>query len=592
MRTRVIALTLASLFSLPAAGLANPAGPIDPAPVEGDWIGGFESPDGTIYVAAHFEPHDGRLAGHVDLPLRGDMHIPLASVSASEQRLSFEVRGANGSLQFDGKRRDRTLSGSVRQAFASTSFEMVKLLPVSQQTIADVSGDYELEAGHVILVGNTPSGLLYLDQTIGRMGLLYATAPDRFVAGPSLVAGYPVETTLTFERDTAGQVTGLLWEPARGEARHAAKRVFYTQEPVRFGHDEVSLGGTLLKPLGPGPHPALVMIHGSGPVTRDALMPYADVFVRNGIAVLVHDKRGTGASTGNFARATFDDLASDALSAVEYLKTRPDIDARQIGLQGNSLGGWVAPLAASRSPDIAFVIVESAPATTPMEHERTRVEAQLNADGFTREAIAHALAFMDGKFKVARTGKGWDALMDRLRTGTREGWAPYVNAPTSLDSLQWNWEHVLSYDPAPALEKLTCPVLVLYGELDTVVPLQANRQRMADALKRSGNRDATIKVFEKANHGFFAAMTGGRREGPSLKALVPGYLNTRADWLRQRVRLVTAATITGAPTTAELPASPADGASAATSGADLTGLERPAPAVRTIRGVPDPDEAF
>jgi pimeloyl-ACP methyl ester carboxylesterase len=548
MRTRVIALALASLFSLPTTGRANP---VEPVPVEGDWIGGFEGQDGTIYLSAHFEPENGRLAGRVDLPLRGDLNIPLSSIAVGEQRLSFEVPGSGGSLQFDGKRRDRTVSGSVRQAFASTSFEMVKLLPVGAQTIADVSGDYELEAGHVILVNHTPSGLLYLDQTIGRIGLLYATGPDCFVAGPSLVAGYPVETTLTFERDAAGQVTGLLWEPAKGEARHAAKRVFYTQEAVRFGHDEVSLGGTLLKPLGPGPHPALVMIHGSGPVTRDALIPYADVFVRNGIAVLVHDKRGTGASTGNYARATFDDLASDALSAVAYLKTRPDIDARQIGLQGNSLGGWVAPLAAARSSDIAFVIVESAPATTPMEHERTRVEAQLNADGFSREETAHALAFMDNKFKVARTGKGWDGLMDRLRNGVREGWAPYVNAPTSLDSLQWNWEHVLSYDPAPALEKLTCPVLVLYGELDTVVPVQANRQRMADALKRAGNRDATIKVFEKANHGFFAAMTGGRREGPSLKALVPGYLETRVGWLRQRVRIVTAAATTATETLTE-----------------------------------------
>jgi pimeloyl-ACP methyl ester carboxylesterase len=575
MRTRVIALASATLFLQsaflhPAAGHANPIDPVaveggpvavegdpvavegDPVAVEGDWIGGFESLEGTVYVTAHFGPDDGQLGGHLggrlDLPLRGDVNILLQHVSASDDKLSFEVPGATGNLRFEGKRQRQRVSGSVRQAFASTSFELMKVSSVTPEMVADFTGDYEIEPGHVLLVSSTASGLLYLDQSIGRIGFLYGVAPDRFVAGPSLVAGYPVEVTLTFERDPAGQVTGLLWEPAKGEPQHAPKRVFYTKEPVRFSNGDANLGGTLLLPLGPGPHPALVMIHGSGPVTRDSLMPYADVFVRNGIAVLVHDKRGTGASTGSWTRATFDDLAGDALAGVAYLKSRQDINPRQIGLQGNSLGGWVAPLAASRSADVAFVIVESAPAMTPMAHERMRVQTQLQADAFTREQVAHALFFMDEKFKVARTGKGWDALVERMRAGEKEGWLPYVNPPSSLDSLTWNWTHVLSYDPLPALERLTCPVLVLYGELDTIVPVQANRKRMADALARAGNRDTTIRVFERANHGFFAAITGGRREGPSLKGLVPGYLEARVEWLRQRVHIVNAAaTPTAAP---------------------------------------------
>ena len=155
-----------------------------------------------------------------------------------------------------------------------------------------------------------------------------------------------------------------------------------------------------------------------------------------GIAVLIHDKRGTGASTGNWARATFDDLAGDALAGVAFLQARPEINARQIGLHGMSLGGWVAPLAASRAPDVAFVIVESAPVLTPREHERLRVEQQLRADGFAPELVAHAVAFMDQKFEVARTGEGWDRLTGAMARGAREGWLSYVNAPPSLESLQ------------------------------------------------------------------------------------------------------------------------------------------------------------
>jgi fermentation-respiration switch protein FrsA (DUF1100 family) len=142
---------------------------------------------------------------------------------------------------------------------------------------------------------------------------------------------------------------------------------------------------------------------------------------------------------------------------------------------------------------------------------------------------------MEQKFEVARTGEGWTKLEEATQRATAEGWISYVNPPSSLESLQWNWTNLLSYDPRPALEKVTCPILVLYGKLDTIVSPSENRRRMESALEHAGNRDATIKVFDKANHGFFAAITGGRREGPSLKGLVPGYLQTRVDWVRQHV---------------------------------------------------------
>jgi uncharacterized protein len=114
----------------------------------------------------------------------------------------------------------------------------------------------------------------------------------------------------------------------------------------------------------------------------------------------------------------------------------------------------------------------------------------------------------------------------------------------------------------PALEKLTCPVLVLYGELDTIVPADENKKRMAEVLKRSGTRDTTIKVFERANHGFFEAINGGKREAAGLKGLVPGYLDSRVAWLRQRVNVATA-TVVAPPepgvTQSEEPAAPLSG---------------------------------
>jgi dienelactone hydrolase len=260
------------------------------------------------------------------------------------------------------------------------------------------------------------------------------------------------------------------------------------------------------------------------------------MYARRGVAVLIHDKRGTGASTGNWARASFDDLADDALAAAAYLRGRPEINGRQIGLHGMSLGGWVAPLAASRAPDdVAFVIVESAPVLSPREHERLRVEQQMRADSFTAEQVARAVAFMDQKFDVARTGEGWDRLVSSMGRAGREGWLPYVNAPSTLESLQWNWTHVLSYDPLPALERLRCPVLVLYGGLDRIVPATHSSARMEAILRKAGNRDTTVRVFKSANHAFLEAVTGGRREGPSLRGFVAGYFDAHVEWLTGRV---------------------------------------------------------
>jgi uncharacterized protein len=530
MRARLtLATIVTSLAWLCTQALAAP---VD---VDGDWIGGFDGADGPVFISAHFDTHGDALSGLLGLPTRDDRRFELQHVVAGAGTLSFDLPSRGGDLQFEGSRKDRRVSGHVRQNGASRHFELIKIDPVDAATMKAVSGDYVLGPNRVVLISNTSGSLLYLDSEANRMGVLYAIGPNTFVSGPSLVAGFPIELTLSFERDANGAVSALIWQPTNGKAQRAPRQAFYTEEEVGFDNGGIHLAGTLLQPLTPGPHPAIVMLHGSGPATRDSMQPFADAFARNGIAVLLHDKRGTGGSTGNWSRATFDDLAGDAVAAVEYLKTRRDINPHAIGLQGTSFGGWVAPLAASRSRDVAFVIVESAPAISPLEHERMRVRSQLRADGFAPDAVARAMAFMDQKFEVARTGEGWPKLEETMKRVEEEGWLSYVNPPSSLESLQWNWTYLLSYDPQPALEKVTCPILVLYGQLDTIVSPGENRRRMEAALKRAGNHDATIKVFEKANHGFFAAITGGRKEGPSLKGLVPGYLQARVDWLRQRL---------------------------------------------------------
>ena len=132
------------------------------------------------------------------------------------------------------------------------------------------------------------------------------------------------------------------------------------EEVVMFHNGEVTLGGTLLLPETPRPCPGVALVHGSGDDTRDDYRVFARYFAERGIATLIYDKRGVGASTGSWRAGTFTELAGDALAAVRLLAQRGDIDSRRIGLWGCSEGGWVAPLAASQSPDVRFLVAISA----------------------------------------------------------------------------------------------------------------------------------------------------------------------------------------------------------------------------------------
>lgn len=527
-------------FALSCVLSASPAGAAEPV-LDGRWIGGFENRNSVVVVDATFS-RAASLSGTISLPQRGEGGIPLHAVSQRGRSVSFEVPGLQGNLLFEGRfdGEDR-LRGNVRQGYGYARFELLRLADLTPAQLAGTYGTYEWAPGKVLLVAPGQEAPVYVDYESGRTGALFPVGPDEFVAGPSVSTGFPVEVRLRTRRGPDGIVTRVEFE-RRGKVVEAHRREFYREVPVRYANGTVSIAGSLLLPTTPGPHPAIVMIHGSGAVTRDTLRPFADHFARNGVAVLITDKRGTGVSTGRWARATFEDLAGDALAGVRFLRTRPEIQASAIGVHGMSLGGWVAPLAAVTSPDVAFVIVESAPVMTPREHERLRVESTMRADGQKGEAIAAAVAFMDQKFEVARTGEGWERLEAAIATGTRAGWISYVNPPTSLESLRWNWEHVFSYDPLPVLKQLTVPMLVLYGELDAVVPPRVHRARMEQAVKEAGTANVTIREFARANHGFFEAITGGRQEQPTLGGFVAGYFEARTEWVRARSQEAQAAT--------------------------------------------------
>jgi alpha/beta superfamily hydrolase len=153
----------------------------------------------------------------------------------------------------------------------------------------------------------------------------------------------------------------------------------------------------------------------------------ADHFARNGIATLIYDKRGVGASTGKWAEAGFDDLAGDALAGLGYLQSRGDIRPRQIGLWGSSQAGWVMAKATSLSKQIAFIISVSAAGSgyTVAQQELYNVETEMRAGGFSQAEIDEVLATRRVLFEFVCTGKAgeYGAAIQKVRRNSRiEDW--------------------------------------------------------------------------------------------------------------------------------------------------------------------------
>src|SRR5262249_33862991 len=135
------------------------------------------------------------------------------------------------------------------------------------------------------------------------------------------------------------------------------KVIAYREEQIVFQNGGVSLSGTLFLPSGPGPHPAVVGVHGSGGADRTGFGAIPAQLAIEGTAFFAYDKRGTGKSPGFLPNGTCETLAGDARAALAVLTARSEIDRRRIGMWGVCQAGFIAPIIAAGSPDVAFIML-------------------------------------------------------------------------------------------------------------------------------------------------------------------------------------------------------------------------------------------
>jgi len=417
--------------------------------------------------------------------------------------------------------------------------------PVDESVLREYTGVYQwgLNAFVYLQMWDEFSGfgkpqLVAFDET-GDVRTLYPIdGNNNFFTGPGAAMPASIESRVAFQRDAAGSIVSLTWQ-RDGVAQRTAKRVETEKwNDVRFTNRDVQLTGTLIAPSTPGKHPAIVLVHGSGAENHAYMLPWARFLIRHGIAVLGYDKRGVGGSTGDWNVATYDDLAGDAVAAVEYLKTHRDIDPAQIGLLGISQAGWIMPLAALRSTDIAFLISISGAGVTPAETTIDQARNEMTMTGMPAATVADITGLIGLQYDFARTGKGWDAYAEaRATLVARMGAPPEATFPSTPDHPQWQTiKRTYFYDPTPTLRQLTVPTLAIWGSLDNNIVADRNTPAWEDALKAAGNRDYALVVLPQANHAMLEATVGSNAETKSLQRFVPAYFTTVHDWLAKHLR--------------------------------------------------------
>lgn len=329
--------------------------------------------------------------------------------------------------------------------------------------------------------------------------------------------------------------------------------ISYAEHEVNFSVEDINLSGTLTLPNPEGPHPAVILISGSYADNRDAEMygfkPFkliSDHLCRNGIAVLRYDDRGIGKSTGKHTyQYTIDDLADDVFSAINLLKNRNDINPDQIGLIGHSLGGMIAPLVASQTKDIAFIISLAGPVTKTDEINYKYRKGLLENQGKTKQEIEEALEIEKRIIEVTRSGEGYEEIISDMKTiaksdfkkldvSRRERYEsfenyfestwyglllPFINTPFMKSFYEYN-----SLQP---LENLTCPALFLFGEYDGQVKIHESGPIIIAALDKAENNNYTIRLIPNVGHYFVNDW--------SKKIFSPGFLIIITNWALENV---------------------------------------------------------
>ncbi len=276
-------------------------------------------------------------------------------------------------------------------------------------------------------------------------------------------------------------------------------------------------GFTLAASYSPAGPTALVGLHGAGEGTRDSpsLRHLHELLPQHGIGVVTFDRRGEGESTGDATRGRFELQVDDALAVLRA------VEAERVGLWGISQGGWIGPLAAAASDEVAFLVLVASTGVTPAEQMMYAVERQLRLAGFDDEAVERAL-------ELRRRFEQWvhtiapepdEQLAQDLLAALDEPWAGQLWLPPGLLDEEGVrlWIEEMDFDPRPSFAQVRVPTLLFYGAEDSWTPVEPS----VEAWRAAGVSELEIVVVAGAEHD--VALPDG--------SVAPEYDRRLVDWL-------------------------------------------------------------
>ncbi len=329
----------------------------------------------------------------------------------------------------------------------------------------------------------------------------------------------------------------------------------YIEEEVTYENPKagITLAGTLTIPSGTGPFPAVVLLTGSRPQNRNEelfnhrpFLVLSDYLTRRGIAVLRADDRGVGGSTGDFSKATTGDFADDGLAGIEFLKGRSEIIPYRIGLVGHSEGAMMAPITATRSKDVEFIVMLAGPGQRFADIIISQILRCAKSKGADENLFALKRSWHERLYALLEEDTDNAKAAEKIRalhaTPTADEKEKLDWTDTKLDDriqsqLKPWWRYAMQYDPRATLMNVRCPVLALNGEKDMQVSAKENVAAISDALRAGGNTHFTVLELPGLNHAFQTVETGMELEYAKIEeTMSPVVLQTISDWIIAQTR--------------------------------------------------------
>jgi len=413
------------------------------------------------------------------------------------------------------------------------------------------NGAYRLDDDRLVLVTPSEGEVLRYRLMNGQSSTMRPVGGQSYESGPGWRGQEPVELRVDFHSPPdGGPPTGLTWQPTGGAVQQGMKvelpEIFST---IPAG--ELTLWSKLVLPVGEPPFPVVVLVHGSGKDSAVDTYYMAYLFASHGIASLAYDKRGTGGSSGEYNQ-NFHLLSDDTVAVVDWLRTRSEIDPQRIHLAGYSQGGWISPLAASKTAGIRSLLINYGPMVPITEEDRWGYRYALYEKGFGEDAVAKVDRINEVMGTIVDRGEDrWDELAGMLKEAKGEDWFEAIAGSDSMIGFVAGTKMPLwvvrlyawwmtrgdsdfvdrLYDPVPIVAALDTPSLWIFGAEDSSMPSGDSIDQLKK-LQQQG-QPIEVEIFPDAEHGILL-FEGEDSFDRKYLGYAPGYLDLQVQWLRQQ----------------------------------------------------------